>query len=371
MGSQDTTLKQESSEMVQMTPSSLEALPSAFSSLSLDIPKPKTFNDLPDELLDDIACYFAGKDLRNLALVEKRLYPPSRRFALWTSFSFSEILAFGDVLLERPEVGLLVRELALSGAPWWSDASALEESPLVGRAMGVVIQACPNVRELYLHSIRPNEGEEEEVLAAVARLKRLQKLSLPFQGTSLKGIKLLFPILHRGAGTAAPNFPPSALKAARIGLVGSSIKLAEQVLESLVVGCRRLDLCLWNDPRPSFADFAPFLPSYIADAEYFALRASTEETPSDWKRLKLPSRAGWMYYSSTRYPERRPERRVIATTLLVGSWLDIKRGLAEDAEFWQAWQFDHEPTTILWARRGSKWSAGDSAEVQFLRRRWE
>ncbi|ORY60368.1 hypothetical protein BCR35DRAFT_197881 [Leucosporidium creatinivorum] len=111
MDSQGSKLKEESSEMVQTTPSAIDALPTTLSSLSLDAPRPKTFNDLPDELLDDIADFADPTDLPALSLVQRRLHNPARKEMDWFAQGFQQLMQFADLLLERPIFAAKVRHV--------------------------------------------------------------------------------------------------------------------------------------------------------------------------------------------------------------------------------------------------------------------
>jgi len=110
----------------QTIPATPEALPTSFSSLSIAPPrKPKTFNDIPDELLDDIAHWLPKGSHRQLALVERRLYAPARRGTAWYPYGSRLVREFSRLLLERPRFASLVRRLTLGGASVKNEASSL------------------------------------------------------------------------------------------------------------------------------------------------------------------------------------------------------------------------------------------------------
>ncbi|ORY63799.1 hypothetical protein BCR35DRAFT_334733 [Leucosporidium creatinivorum] len=385
MHSKDSKLKQGSREMKQVTPSSLEALPSAFSSLSLDIPKPKTFNDLPDELLDDIASHLASsdpEDLVNLSLVEQRLYEPARRAMIWKASGLTSIMAFADLLLSRPELGRLVRGLRLEGR---ATTEPEDESPLVGRAMACVLEECPGMVELDIAGIKAETLSEREVLSSVGRLRQLQELHFDEKGVSLTGLGLFGPALSSCSSlrltladvedcdtSALPSFPACAIRQLELQFNNQPLDFIQVVLSFLASATTRLQITIWHLPPLSFAELDEFLPSYIENASSFSLLILSKSLPDSWKALRLPEHAGWLYHTSTAYlgplgsrPPNASDWTVHPAQLRVGRWDDVGQGMDEDIQGWIQSGRSILPTTV-WAKRGRDWTASDVAALERL-----
>lgn len=105
-------------------------------------------NDIPDELLDNIALFVDQPSLKSLALVERRFYEPARRQTRWETQGLKGLLEFLDVILENPRLAFLVRWLTLG------DDSSLEvpDADLFEFALRIV-QPRSSSRSVDIYSI--------------------------------------------------------------------------------------------------------------------------------------------------------------------------------------------------------------------------
>lgn len=92
-----------------------EALHSTLATLSLDSFRPKTFNDLPDQLLDRILSFIDRKEAKSLALVEQRWCGSARKRTLFFARGFNKLLRFADLVLERTRFAAAIHLACLHG----------------------------------------------------------------------------------------------------------------------------------------------------------------------------------------------------------------------------------------------------------------
>jgi hypothetical protein len=111
-----------------------------------------------------------------------------------------------------------------------------------------------------------------------------------------------------------------------------------------------------------FADFDPFLSTYIPNTYFFSLRVLSRSPPSDWRRIKLPSGRGWLRYSSI-YHLRISSLTI--TGLFVGRWQDVFEAVGSEIQKWLHHESASQTPEHLYAHRGD-WTAENIAELESI-----
>ncbi|ORY60371.1 hypothetical protein BCR35DRAFT_334997 [Leucosporidium creatinivorum] len=197
MDSNDVNPEQESSEMVQAAPSS-ESLPSSVAGLSLDAPSPKTFNDLPDQVLERILSYVDRKEARSLALVEQRWYDPARKRTLFFARGFNKLMSFADLVLERPRFASAIHHACLHGLtrqevanqPW-----PFGYCPrLASRAIAMILEECSNLETISIGALHEEIPAQKELMSPLGKLHLRQvTLATPHHPIDIEALALAAP----------------------------------------------------------------------------------------------------------------------------------------------------------------------------------
>ncbi|ORY63818.1 hypothetical protein BCR35DRAFT_308787 [Leucosporidium creatinivorum] len=255
MDSNDTKLEQKSSKMVHATPSAVEAFPSSISTLSLNPPKPKTFTDLPDELLDNIALFASPPDLASLALVERRLRKPAQRHAVWRARGFKRLMELAEVLLTRRRLARVIFHVHLHSGDDYESIPHITYQPnsdLAFRAINVIFEELPNLQSLTLGPVILSVSTQKQLMATIGELKRLKSAHIGVRGCYIKteALALALPAFHSSESLTVavevdptlplPHLPQCSISTCTLTIFGINGPKLSTLLDSLATGCRSI-----------------------------------------------------------------------------------------------------------------------------------
>lgn len=337
---------------------------------------PTGMNDLPDEILDDIALFAEEKDHPNLALVEQRWYEPARRQNSFYSTGFASLMGFAEVLLQRPGLSHLVRTAQLQGTPACG-------TPLLARAMEVVLQEYKQVRVLEIDEVvQPRVCEDlaavGRLMSTVGALRHLEWLALHVR-IPITLLALAVPAMSSlefvqasldlpSPSPPLPPLPPCSIFEVKLDAnIDSSPTVLLPVLNMLVQGDTqiidiRVRLLEWRAFLPTSAELNTFLPPFIAKVRDFYIDVTGyDPRRPDWQHIEVPPEVGWIH-CHMEHRNLGGEMDEFGTTMFsTGSWMHCKGRMIAIIKKMVP-RFKVMP--VVWARRGRDWSDADVEDLE-------
>lgn len=220
----------------------------------------KTFNDIPDELLDKIALYADQKTLVSLASVEGRWKAPARRYTTYKARGFEQLLRFLDHVLEYPEFSRHVRYAKLLGTTRAEEVAQkipIKESKMLAtRTISAILKECPQIIDLVMGYPSLAEPAQAELGEAIGTLHLNHALiSPPHHSITYKAFALAAPAFRKMDTLSLcvelgedvkeiPHVEPCSIKELHLMVSDANIRALEATLGPLGHDVTTLDLVL-------------------------------------------------------------------------------------------------------------------------------
>lgn len=170
-----------------------------------------------------------------------------------------------------------------------------------------------------------------------------------------------FWFVDEGGELTWPDFEPCSIQQLDVGFTHNALHLLEIALRLLAQRCRTLGISLDAAGPLAFAELDTLLHSYIEQASFFALHILSKIPSLDWRRVRLPQRAGCLYF--TWVDRRQDGSQSVTTELAIGQWAKVRVCLRKSYDVFGS-QPGAEFPKRLWARRDADWQAQDVVTLE-------